>query len=281
GKKELEQEKMGLILAVNRGSNREPVLIILEYLGDEKSKERTAVIGKGITYDTGGLNIKPTGSMETMKSDMAGAAAVLGLIKAAIATGLKANIIGVIASTENAVGPLSYKPGDVYTSFSGKTVEISNTDAEGRLVLADAISYTQERLKPTRLIDLATLTGGILIALGEEAAGLFSNDDHLASELLAAGENTYERLWRFPLFNEYKEAVKSSIADLKNSGGRKASSITAAMFLQCFVKNIPWAHLDIAGTAYLTDARLYHPTPATGYGVRLLIDFFESLSEKK
>jgi leucyl aminopeptidase len=275
-KKRIEKEKMGFLLAVSRGAACDPAFLVIEYRGNPSSKERTAIIGKGITYDTGGLNIKQTGQMETMKCDMAGAAAVLGTLRAAALIGLKANLVGVIATAENAIGPNSYKPGDVYRGYSGKTVEISNTDAEGRLVLADALAYTEAHLKPTRIIDLATLTGGIVIALGEEATGLFSNNDKLAKELIHAGEKTHERLWRFPLYPEYKDALKSPIADLKNSGGRKASSITAAVFLQQFIKNTPWAHLDIAGTAYLSELKPYHPTHATGVGVRLLIELLDN-----
>lgn len=276
-KKRIEKEKMGLLLAVNRGALKDPTLIVIEYQGNPHSKDLTAIVGKGITYDTGGLNIKQTGQMETMKCDMAGAASVLGTMRAAATLKLKVNLVGVIASTENAIGPNSYKPGDVYTSMSGKTVEISNTDAEGRLVLADALTYVQKTFSPTRMIDLATLTGGIVVALGEEATGLFSNNDKLAEALIKSGEETFERLWRFPLYPEYKEQLKSTIADIKNSGGRKASSITAAMFLEQFVKNVPWAHLDIAGTAYLSELKPYHPTHATGVGVRLLIEFLENL----
>jgi leucyl aminopeptidase len=274
-KQQIEKEQMGLLLAVNRGSDQEPAFIIMEYTGDPRSKERTALIGKGVTFDTGGLNLKPTGSMETMKSDMAGAAAILGTMKAAVSLGVKANLIGVIAATENAIGAASFKPGDVYRSHDGQTVEIANTDAEGRLILADALSYVQKHLRPTRLIDLATLTGAIVVALGEGASGLFSNDDALASSLSAAGERTQERVWRFPLYADYQEELKSSLADLKNCGSRKASSITAALFLEKFVKGIPWAHLDIAGTAYLSEPKHYHPTVATGVGVRLLIEFLE------
>ncbi|MCX6989499.1 MAG: leucyl aminopeptidase [Chlamydiae bacterium] len=277
-KKELEKEKMGLLLAVNQGAIKEPALIVLEYFGDPKSKEITAIVGKGITYDTGGLNIKVGGSMDTMKCDMSGSAAVLGTIQAAKKLSLKCNIIGIIASAENAIGPGSYKPGDVYISHSGKSVEINDTDAEGRLVLADALSYLQTHYTPTRIIDLATLTGGVVIALGEEASGLFCNNDTLAGKLVEAGEKTFERVWRLPLYSEYKDGLKSSIADMKNSGGRKASPCKGAAFLQQFIKNqTPWAHLDIAGTAYLTETRTYHPTLATGVGVRLLIQFLESL----
>lgn len=273
-KKALEKERMGLLLAVGRAAMREPALIILEYKGDPRSKEKIAIVGKGITYDTGGLNLKTSG-METMKSDMAGAAVALGMIQAASALKLKANLVCVLATAENAIGPTSYKPGDVYRSRSGKTVEISNTDAEGRLVLADAISYTEEKFAPTLLIDFATLTGGVIIALGEEAAAVFSNNEALANALVKSGERTHERLWRLPLYTEYKDYLKSSIADIKNAGPRKASAGLGATFIQSFVKSVPWAHLDIAGTAYLSELKSYHTTPATGFGIRLLIDFLE------
>ncbi len=276
GKKELTKEGLGLILAVSRASFRDPALIIVEYRGKPSSKETTAIIGKGITYDTGGLILKPKGGMETMKDDMSGAAAVLGTLKALAELKAPVNVIGVIPSAENSIGSRSYKPGDVYKSYSGKTVEIADTDAEGRLVLADAISYVQDHYKPTRMVDLATLTGGIIIALGEEVSGLFSNDDKLAKKLYEAGEATFERLWRFPLFPEYRKPLDSMIADIRNSADRKASSITGATFIKEFVKNTPWAHLDIAGTAYLSTPRHYHSTPATGVGVRLLVEFLSN-----
>lgn len=276
-KKQIEKEKMGLILAVNRGASHDPAFIVVEYKGAPKSKDLTVIVGKGVTYDTGGLNLKPTGSMETMKSDMSGAAAVLGTIHAAASMGLKVNLTAVVASVENAVSATSYKPGDVYSGYSGKTVEIGNTDAEGRLILADALAYTVDRLKPDRIIDLATLTGAIEVALGPEAAGLFSNNDALADSLIRAGSETYERVWRFPLYEEYREMLKSEIADIRNIGGRGAGSITAAMFLQEFVGKTPWAHLDIASTAYSAEGRRYNPKLATGIGVRLLIEFLENL----
>jgi leucyl aminopeptidase len=277
-KKALEKEKMGLLLAVGRAATREPALIILEYTGNSHSKDKTAIIGKGITFDTGGLNLKVGVGIETMKCDMAGAAVALGVIKAAAELKLKVNLISVLAVAENAIGPASYKPGDVYRSHSGKTVEVNNTDAEGRLVLADAISYLQKKYEPSRMIDFATLTGGIIIALGEEATGLFSNNDGLAKRLEKSGERTHERLWRLPLYPEYMEYLKSSIADIKNSGPRKASSASGAMFIQQFVKKtIPWAHLDIAGTAFLSELKSYHPTAATGVGIRLIVDFLEHL----
>lgn len=274
----LEKEKMGLMLAVGRAAAKDPALILLEYKGNPRSKETIAVVGKGITFDTGGLNIKVSGSgMESMKCDMAGAAVVLGVIKAAAALKLKVNLIGALAVAENAIGPLSYKPGDVFRSRSGKTVEITNTDAEGRLVLADAIAYLEEKFAPTTLVDFATLTGGVVVALGEESAGLFSTDDALATALIDAGNRTYERVWRLPLYPEYKEDLKSKIADIKNSGSRKASAGQGATFIKEFVTTKRWAHLDIAGTAYLSETRTYHPTLATGMGVRLFIDFLEHL----
>lgn len=278
-KKGLEKEKMGLLLAVNRGSFRDPALIVLEYTGNAKSKEKVVLVGKGITYDTGGLNLKPTGSMETMKSDMAGAATVLAATLVAAQLKLDINVTAVIASTENAIGARSYKPGDVYASHSGKTVEIDNTDAEGRLVLADALSYAKKHLKPTCMVDLATLTGAMVIALGEEAAGVMSNHSELAKALCLAGQETYERLWRMPLFDEYRDQLKSDVADLKNTGGRPAGSITAGLFLQEFAgTTIPWAHIDIAGTAYLSKERRYMPKNASGFGVRLLVEFLEQFS---
>lgn len=281
-KKALEKEKMGLLLAVGKAAVQEPALIILEYTGNPHSKEKIAIIGKGITFDTGGLNLKVNVGIETMKCDMAGAAVTLGIIKAAAELKLKVNLISVLAVAENAIGPASFKPGDVYRSYSGKTVEISNTDAEGRLVLADAISYLQKNYKPTQMIDFATLTGGVIIALGEEATGLFSNNETLAKRLEKAGEHTHERLWRLPLYPEFKDYLKSSIADIKNSGPRKASASSGAIFIQQFVeKTIPWAHLDIAGTAYLSELKPYHLTPATGVGIRLLVDYLEHLIDER
>lgn len=276
-KKRIEKEKMGLLLAVNRGSNLEPAFIIVEYKGNPKSSDRTVVVGKGITYDTGGLLIKPRGSMETMKEDMAGAAAAMGVIHAAAALELKINVIAVVPTTENSIGSKSYKPGDVYTSYAGKTIEITDTDAEGRLVLADALAYTVKHLKPTRIVDMATLTGAIMVALGEEASGLMSNNDVLADLLARAGSETGERVWRMPLYEEYKDQLKSDVADMKNTGGRLGGAITAAMFLQEFVGKTPWAHLDIAGTAFHADSKRYLPKHATGVGVRLLISLLESL----
>lgn len=278
--KQLEKEQMNLLLAVGKGSIDPPALVVLEYMGDPSSKEKIALVGKGITFDTGGLNLKPTGHIETMKSDMAGSACVLGVIQSLCSLEVKRNVIGVLALAENAIGPGSYKPGDIYTSRIGKTVEIGNTDAEGRLVLADALSYVEDTYAPSVVIDFATLTGAIVIALGEEAAGLFSNNDSLVRGLQKAALRTDERLWRLPLYPEYTDMLKSEIADLKNIGGRPASSCTAAAFLQQFIKKAAWAHLDIAGVAYLSKSKSYHPTLATGAGVRVTIDFLEHFDEK-
>lgn len=277
-KKQIQKEKMGLLLAVNQGSpHQEPRFIILDYQGAPKVKTHTVLIGKGITYDTGGLNLKPTGSMETMKSDMSGAAIVLSTVYAAAKLKLKVNVTAIVPSTENAIGPDAFKPGDVYTSFSGKTVEIGNTDAEGRLVLADAISWVEKNMKPTRIIDVATLTGAIAIALGESCAGLFTPDDKLAADLLKASQKSGEKLWRMPLIEEYKEMLKSHVADTSNCGKREGGSITAALFLQLFVEKTPWAHLDIAGVAFTKYAQDLYPKHATGYGVRLLLTYLKDL----
>lgn len=278
-KKWLQQQKMGLILAVNRGSSVDPFLIQVSYKGNPKSKEHIVLVGKGVTYDTGGLALKTAEGMVSMKADMAGAAAVLGAVQAAAALDLKVNVTAVIPAVENSIDARSYKLGDVYRSYSGKTIEVNNTDAEGRLVLADAIAYAVEVLKPTCLIDLATLTGSIVMALGEECAGLFANDEGLASDLITASDKTGDLLWRMPIHNEYRDAFKSDIADLLNSGGREAGAIKAALFIQEFIGPTPWAHLDVAGTAYWTKPKYYHPTKGTGYGVRLLVEFLEKRSK--
>lgn len=276
-KKQIEKEKMGLLLAVNRGSAHDPAFIIMSYQGDPKSPDHTVYVGKGITYDTGGLNLKMA-NMELMKCDMAGGAVGLATILTVARLKLKVNLTVVVPATENAIDATSYKVGDIYRGYSGKTVEITNTDAEGRLILADALAYACKKLKPTRIIDMATLTGGIDIALGNETTGVMSNDDALADALICAGSETFERVWRLPIYDEYKEAMKSDIADLRNSASRSASSIRAAIFLQEFVdEKIPWIHCDIASTAFLSEPLRYHPKYATGIGVRLMIDFLEHL----
>jgi leucyl aminopeptidase len=278
--KEMAKKGLDLIKAVGQGSATPPRLIFIEYQGDRYTKKRTALVGKGITFDSGGQNLKPTGHIETMRMDMAGAAAVLGVMKAIAALRLKVNVVGCIAAAHNAIGKDAYFPGDIYPSFAGKTVEICSTDAEGRLVLADAIAYCLKNYGPSRIVDLATLTGGILTSLGDLVAGLFSNDDALADALFASGEKTGERLWRFPLYQEFRDSMKGDLADLRNTSKFKkgyASSITGAAFIQEFVGETPWAHLDIAGTGFNEGgARGEIPQYGTGFGVRLLVDFIKA-----
>lgn len=274
--KELEREGLGLISAVGQGSSTPPRLVIIEY-NESDRKTRTALIGKGITFDSGGQNLKPTGSIETMREDMAGAAVVLGVMKALASLQASVNVIGVIAAAHNAIDNKSFFPGDIYRSYSGKTVEIHSTDAEGRLILADAVSYCQANYKPSELIDLATLTGGILTTFGEYVSGLFSNNDELAQRLFESGETANERLWRLPLYKEYSDSLKGELGDLRNLSRFKkgyASSIIGAAFIQEFINDIPWAHLDIAGTSFNNgSSRGEIPQYGTGFGVRLLLDF--------
>lgn len=277
-KKEMQKQGLGLHLAVNQGSRNEPKLIIVSYHGGGKNEGATALVGKGITFDTGGLNIKPTGSMETMRTDMSGAAAVIGTLKNTISLNLKKNVVFVVGLAENVTGPGSYKPGDVIKGYAGKTVEIANTDAEGRLVLADAISYVVKNYKPKRLIDIATLTGACVIALGHDYSGLMTTDDELSRQIVRSSNTTDDRVWRLPIYPELKEAVKSKIADIRNLGFPKgaAGTITAAEFLHQFAQGVSWAHLDIAGTAFVEgNERFYFGHGATGVGVRLLTHFVQ------
>jgi leucyl aminopeptidase len=275
--KDLAKKGLHLLAAVGQGSPVPPRLAIIRYKGNRSSKDTTAIVGKGITFDSGGQNIKPTGHIETMRQDMAGAAAVLGVMKAISILKPKVNVVAVCPFAHNAIGGHSYFPGDVYKAYDGTTVEIASTDAEGRLILADAISYCKSTCDPTRIIDLATLTGGILTSLGSVVAGLFSNNDDLARRLFDAGEATNERLWRFPLYEEYTDSIKSDIADLRNVSSFKkgwASSITGAAFIGAFVDKTPWAHLDIAGTAFNEEsAKGELPQFATGFGVRLILKY--------
>ena len=280
--KDIKRKGMGLLEAVGRASPYPPRLILLHYNGDRSSKKTTAIVGKGITFDSGGQNLKPTGSIETMRLDMAGAAAVLGAMKAIAALKPRINAVGCIAAAHNAIGKNAYFPGDVYRSLDGKTVEVLSTDAEGRLVLADAITYCLQTCRPSRIVDIATLTGGILVALGEQAAGLFSNNDALAAALFASGEKTGERVWRLPVYREFRDAMKSDLADLRNISKFKkgyAGPSTGAAFIQEFAGDTAWAHLDIAGAAWNEGgARGEVPPYATGFGVRLLLDFLTASS---
>lgn len=270
----LQKEGMGLLLAVGQGAQDPPQMIISSYEGAPSSSEKIVLVGKGVTFDSGGLSLKPSDSMLTMKCDMAGAAVVLATVKMAAELGLKVNVTAIAPVAENAIDAKSYKLGDVFQSLNGKTVEVQNTDAEGRLILADALAYAVKYLKPTYLIDVGTLTGAILIALGEEIAGFYANHDLLAKKLEKASLKTSERIWRFPL-HDYRDALKSEIADLSNVGGRDAGSMKCALFLEEFVDKTPWAHIDIAGPAYFSKPKSYYPTKGTGWGVRLLIDFLK------
>jgi leucyl aminopeptidase len=279
-KKEIEQKKMGLLLAVGKASPIDPTFSIIKYMGNPKSKKVEAIVGKGVTYDSGGLCLKPAAGMLEMKTDMAGAAAVIGTIHALASLNSKVNVIGIIPATENSIDSKSYKVGDVYKSYSGKTVEIDNTDAEGRLILADALSYVIKNFKPERVFDMATLTGAVCIALGEDIAGVFSNNEALYEDLEKASKNTSDRIWRLPLYKGYNDQIESKIADIKNCGSRIGSLITSALFLSAFVEDskTPWAHIDIAGSSHYSKPKGYHPLYATGAGVRLMVDYFERTS---
>ena len=284
----LEKEGMGGLLAVNQGSPNEPVLLLLEYWpkGTQKkapgSLRPIGLVGKGVTFDTGGISIKGSTNMHYMKSDMGGAAAVLGTFMVAAQIGLQVPLVGVIPATENMVDGLSAKPGDVFTTYSGKTIEITDTDAEGRVILADALAYIVKNEQPAVLIDLATLTGSIIRAIGIHAGGLFTQNDALAVALATAGERTGERLWRMPMWDDYGTDLKSDVADLRNFTGKPmAESISAAKFLEHFTEKHPaWAHLDIAGMAF-GDSEFASGKSATGYGVRLLIEFLEQWKGKR
>jgi leucyl aminopeptidase len=270
---EMAERGMNALLAVGQGSDRPSRLVVMQWNGGKKGEPPLAFVGKGVVFDTGGISIKPAGSMEDMKGDMGGAAAVTGLMRALAVRKAKANVVGVIGLVENMPDGKATRPGDILTAMSGTTIEVVNTDAEGRLVLADALWYTQERFKPKILVDLATLTGAILVALAHDHAGLFSNNDDLAAKLFAAGQASGEKVWRLPLGNAYEKLIESRFADIKNSGGRHAGSITAAHFLQHFVNNVPWAHLDIAGTAFGAPSSETNNSWGTGFGVALLDRF--------
>ena len=268
----MRREGMGALLAVAQGSEEEPRFIVIEYRGAEGDEGPLVLVGKGVTFDTGGISIKPAAGMEDMKFDMSGAAAVLGAMQAIAELRLPAHVIGLIPSTENMPSGRSIKPGDIVRSLAGKTIEVVNTDAEGRLILADALAYAQ-RYKPRAILDAATLTGACVIALGHEAIGLMGNDEALIEEVRAAGERTGERCWPLPLWDEYRRQLDSDYADLKNTGGRPAGTITGGWFLKEFVGDTPWAHLDIAGTAYGDNPRPYHRKGSTGVPTRLFVDW--------
>jgi leucyl aminopeptidase len=275
GPKEMAKLGFGALLGVSQGSAKEPRMVIMHWNGTNgngrKSKDKPVVfVGKGVTFDTGGISIKSAGGMEDMKWDMAGAGTVIGLMATLAGRKAKVDAIGLVGLVENMPSGTAQRPGDVVTSYSGQTIEVINTDAEGRLVLADVIWYAQQKFDPKWIVDLATLTGAIIIGLGHEYAGLFSNDDALSEQLMAAGQATGERVWRMPLDEAYDKQIRSDIADMKNVGGRPGGSITAAQFIQRFVNGKPWAHLDIAGMAWSTKDAAVTPKGATAFGVRLL-----------
>lgn len=277
-----EMKKMGMnaLLAVASGSHEEPKFIILEYKGGGKKDAPVVLVGKGLTFDSGGISIKPADKMDEMKTDMSGGAAVIGAIMAAADLQIPLNITGIIPATENMPGGCAYKPGDIIKSYSGKTIEVLNTDAEGRLILADALAYAAG-LKPEVIIDMATLTGACIIALGDEVIGMMGTDEKLKKEIEKAAQSSGELVWELPLWDMYHEQIKSDIADYKNTGGRPAGTITAAAFLSKFVGDTPWVHLDIAGPAWTTKDKPCIPKGASAVPLRLLVEFLKSRVHNK
>ncbi|MEQ8514682.1 MAG: leucyl aminopeptidase [Chromatocurvus sp.] len=267
--KQMAELGMGSLLSVSAGSDRPARLIVLEYKGGKRGDAPQVLVGKGITFDSGGISLKPGAKMDEMKYDMCGAASVLGTLEAVCELGLEINVVGIIAAAENMPSGRATKPGDVVTSMAGKTIEVLNTDAEGRLVLCDALTYA-ERFKPAAVIDMATLTGACVVALGSHASALYANNEALAEQLLKAGTDSHDRAWRMPLWDEYRKQLHSNFADLANIGGPEAGSITAACFLAQFAGNYPWAHLDIAGAAWNSS-----PKGATGRPVGLLLRYLQ------
>ncbi|MDH5763799.1 MAG: leucyl aminopeptidase [Nitrospinota bacterium] len=277
-KRDMEKLKMGSLLGVAKGSHEPPKFIVMEYKGGKAKDKPVVIVGKGITFDTGGISLKPGAGMDEMKFDMSGGAVTIGTLQAAASLKLKVNVVGIVPATENMPGGSALKPGDIITASNGKTIEVLNTDAEGRLILADALVYAQ-RYKPKALIDLATLTGAVIMALGHQAAAAIGTDAKLIQKLIASGDATGERLWELPLYEEFEKATKSDIADLKNitSKGVGAGTITGAAFLKPFAGDFPWVHLDIAGTAWTSNEKPYVPRGGSAYGVRLLIDYLKNL----
>ncbi|MFO7569143.1 MAG: leucyl aminopeptidase [Smithellaceae bacterium] len=278
-KKKMQVLGMNSLLGVASGSCQEPKMIILEYAGAGKTEAPLVLVGKGLTFDTGGISLKPPEKMDEMKTDMAGGAAVLGAIMAAADLKLPCNVVGLVPATENMPGGCACKPGDILKSYSGITIEVLNTDAEGRLILADALSYAS-KYKPAAILDIATLTGACIVALGDEVIGLLGTDDELKDQVKSASKMTGELVWELPLWDHYSELIKSDIADFKNSSGRAGGTITAAAFLSKFVGNYPWAHLDIAGPAWTTKDKGYIPKGASGVGVRLFVEWLSARAGK-
>ncbi len=282
GEAEIRRAKMGAILGVAQGSERPPRVVLMHWWGGREKEKPVAFVGKGVVFDTGGISIKPSAGMEDMKGDMGGAGAVAGLMRTLALRQAKVNAVGIVGLVENMPDGKAQRPGDIVTSMSGQTIEVLNTDAEGRLVLADLLTYVQKSDKPTAIVDLATLTGAILVALGNQHAGLFSNDDGLANGLTEAGTVTGEKVWRMPLGAEYDKLIDSKNADMKNIGGRHAGAITGAQFIKRFVENdTPWAHLDVAGTAMGSPATETNQSWASGWGVRLLNEYLRAHYERR
>jgi leucyl aminopeptidase len=268
---------MRALLAVAQGSDQEPRLIVLEHRGGTEGAQPLVIVGKGVTFDAGGISIKPAANMEEMKFDMSGAGATLAAMQAIAELGLRANVVGIVPATENLLSGSAMRPGDILRTHLGKTVEIVNTDAEGRLILADALSYAR-RFDPAAVVDAATLTGACVVALGHVAAGMFGNDEALVAEVRAAGERVGSRVWQLPMFDEYRDLIRSEYADIKNSGGRPAGSISAAWFLREFAGSFPWVHLDVAGTAYGEGKLSYQTRGSTGVPTRLFVEWVRARS---
>jgi len=275
-KEEMEPYGLGGILAVGKGSSSSPKLIIIEYSGSTKNEKPIVIVGKAVTFDTGGISIKPSEKMDEMKYDKCGGCNVLGIMKAVSDLNLNSNLIGMIPAVENMPSGNSYRPGDIIKMYNRKTVEVLNTDAEGRIILADALAFAVKTFAPKAIIDMATLTGAAIIALGTNVAALVGNNKELVTKIIDFSNQTGEKIWELPLYDEYKEQVKSSTADMKNIGGRSAGAITAAAFLSNFVEDTPWIHLDIAGTAWNqegTKEKTYNPKGATGFGIRTIVKY--------
>ena len=271
-KNEIEKLGMKAFLEVAKGSIHEPKLIVMRYMGNPKNNEKIGLVGKGLTFDTGGYSLKPSTSMDTMKSDMGGAAAVIGTMQALAKNKVQKNVIAVVAACENAISGGSYKPGDIIGSMAGKNIEVLNTDAEGRLTLVDAITYIIEKENVEKIVDVATLTGAVLVALGTEITGVISNNDDFYDELLVAGKRSGEKFWRLPNDKCFKKLYKGDFAELKNTGGRNAGTITAGMFIEEFVQDKPWLHLDIAGTSWTDNGNDCTPKGGTGAPVKTLYE---------
>jgi leucyl aminopeptidase len=281
---EMESYGLGGILAVGKGSSSSPKLIIIEYSGSTKNEKPIVIVGKAVTFDTGGISIKPSEKMDEMKFDKCGGCDVLGIMKAVSDLNLDNNVIGIIPSVENMPSGSSYRPGDIIKMYNRKTVEVLNTDAEGRIILADALAFAVKTFQPKAIIDMATLTGAAIIALGTNVAAMMGNDKELVTKIIEYSNQTGEKIWELPLYDEYKEQLKSSNADMKNIGGRSAGAITAGAFLSNFVDETPWVHLDIAGTAWNqegTQEKTYNPKGATGFGIRTIVKYIRNNNLKK